>query len=283
MPPFNFLLSFVRSFGTTNSPIEDSDDEAGESMSLSDTTSDASLLEILEAKADVSVSPAARVPTSPTIDYEYPHSPPISPCAIPLDKLTLDEPTIPVTGHYCVRRRVKSTARHCVYSVPSREQRVVFKRHCRRKEMFLEDYCNPVASSESSTLSSAPGPVHATSDTGATAIQKNWFGLCPTPTPPIYATKKSHLTIKIPGLVDRLALRLLSSCNVMEPAEEDLTSTAHSTDILHQNHPLTVTTSVYETYLCIHQVLIVYLAASFAAMPPRRTTSHRNLSAKDSG
>jgi hypothetical protein len=35
-----------------------------------------------------------------------------------------------------------------------------------------------------------------------------------------YATQNSGLTIKIPGLVDRLALLLLSSCNVNEQTEE---------------------------------------------------------------
>jgi hypothetical protein len=35
------------------------------------------------------------------------------------------------------------------------------------------------------------------------------------------ATQKTGLTIKIPGLVDRLALRLLGSCSVTKRAEED--------------------------------------------------------------
>ena len=39
-------------------------------------------------------------------------------------------------------------------------------------------------------------------------------------TPHKRIAKKSGLTIKIPGLVDRLALRLVHSCNVAEQAEE---------------------------------------------------------------
>ncbi|KAH9006584.1 hypothetical protein EDB86DRAFT_750416 [Lactarius hatsudake] len=40
-------------------------------------------------------------------------------------------------------------------------------------------------------------------------------------TPHVRIAKKSGLTIKIPSLVDRLALRLVHSCNVAEQAEEE--------------------------------------------------------------
>jgi hypothetical protein len=47
--------------------------------------------------------------------------------------------------------------------------------------------------------------------------------LTPTLTPhgALHTSQKSGLTIKIPGLVDRLALRLLSSCSVTEQTKEE--------------------------------------------------------------
>jgi hypothetical protein len=45
--------------------------------------------------------------------------------------------------------------------------------------------------------------------------------LSTTPHDAYRATRKSDPTIKIPSPVDRLALRLLSSCNVSEQTEED--------------------------------------------------------------
>ena len=145
----------------------------------------------------------------------------------------------------CVQRRVKSSMRHNAYSVPSRGQREAFKRYNRcKKDMFTENPFIPFVSNGPLAISPALDPLLSTSGTNEPSTFENQAELClPAPledkcsmtetggqsaragsvlTPHARVAKNSRLTIKIPSLVDRLALRLVHSCNVIEQAEEDL-------------------------------------------------------------
>jgi hypothetical protein len=194
----------------------------------------------------MSMSTAARVPTgslpaSPVIvDLDYtPSSPTPSYC----DDLSTQ--SSPPSDKNCVQRRVKSFMRHKAYSVPSRGQREAFKRYNRRqKDMFVENPFIPFVSNGPPTISPEFDPLLPTSSTNEpltfahqaelylptlledkcsmkeTQSQSAQAGSVST----LHAcvAKKSGLTIKIPSLVDRLALRLVHSCNVAQAEEEDL-------------------------------------------------------------
>src|SRR6266702_3138995 len=221
-----------------------------EPVSLTHTVSDADIPDGSEGDADMSMSTAARVPSlaasPPIVDLDYTSSSPTSSYASSIcdDLGALATQTSPPSDKNCVQRRVKSFMRHKAYSVPSRGQREAFKRNSRRKkDMFVEDPFIPFVSNGPPTLSPAFDPLLSTSGTNVpptlaqqaelylpalledkcsmkeTRGQSAQAGSVSTP----YArvAKKSGLTIKIPGLVDRLALRLVHSCNVAEQAEEE--------------------------------------------------------------
>ncbi|KAH9048456.1 hypothetical protein EDB84DRAFT_233457 [Lactarius hengduanensis] len=246
MFPFGIFAGIVRPFRATKPPIEDSDDEMDEPVCLTHTIFDADIPDNSEGDADISVSTATRVPSlaaSPFIDLDYTPSSPSSSYA---SSICDDQgaQTSPPSDKNCVQRRVKSFMRHKAYSVPSRGQREAFKRNSRcKKDMFVEDPFNPFPSNGPPTLSPAFDPLLSTSGTSVPSILAHQVELylpalledkCSieetrsqsaragsVSTPHVRTAKKSSLTIKIPSLVDRLALRLVHSCKVAEQAEEE--------------------------------------------------------------
>ncbi|KAH9073062.1 hypothetical protein EDB83DRAFT_2516815 [Lactarius deliciosus] len=229
--------------------FQDSDDEMDEPVSLTHTVFDADIPDNSEGDADISVSTTTCVPsfaTSSFIDLDYTPSSPSSSYASSIcdDKGALAAQASPPSDKNCVQRRVKSFMRHKAYSVPSRGQREAFKRNSRSKKvMFVEDPFNPFPSDGPPTLSPAFDPLLSTSGTSDPSILAHQVELylpalledkCSmeetrsqsaqagsVSTPHVRTAKKSGLTIKIPSLVDRLALRLVHSCNVAEQAEEE--------------------------------------------------------------
>ena len=198
------------------------------------------------------MSTVTRVPSlapSPpvTLNFDYTTSSPTSSCTSSICD-DLDSQASPPSGNNFVKRRVRSFTRHKAYSVPSRRQREAFKRDGRhKKDMFVENPYIPFISNEPPTLSAAfdPPPTLGTGVPSTPAQQAELYlpalleDKCtmketleqsqfaqpgPVLTPRVRATKKSGLKIKIPGLVDRLALRLVHSCNVAEQTEDDLDS-----------------------------------------------------------
>ena len=136
-----------------------------------------------------------------------------------------------------VQRRVKSysSIRYEAYSDPSRGRR-------NKKNMFVE---NSSLSNGPPTLSPAfdPFPIPGTDVPSTLARQAEIYlpalmeDKCSMKenleqsqstqtgsysTPHVHVAKKSGFTIKIPSIVDRIALQLVHSCNVAEQAEEDL-------------------------------------------------------------
>lgn len=250
MFPFGFFAGIVRPFRATKPPIEDSDDEMDEFVSLTNTVFDADIPDGSEGDANMSLSIAALVPSlaaSPvTVDLNYTTSSPTSSYASSIsdDLGALAAEASPPSDKICLQRRVKSFMRHKAYSVPSRGQREAFKRYSRRrKDMFID---NPSISSVSNgppTISPAFDPLLSTSGTNVPSTfvhqaelylpalledkcsmkeirgQSAQAGCVSTPHTRV--AKKSGLTIKIPSLVDRLALRMLHSCNVAEQVEEE--------------------------------------------------------------
>jgi len=223
-------------------------------MSLSDDASETSLSDVLEANidSDIPMSALAYVPnavSAPNPDITYLSTPPASPRTPSHfhDLSMLADIAAQVPKGHCVRRHARSSARYSAYSVPSPEQRQTFKRHSRQKKvMFVEDphlpsvppvKPTPVSPTADLVLASVhkevqdtlvnPVEIHLSSQFSAqcNVVERECITdsvLTPTPTP--HATQKSNLTIKIPGLVDRLALRLLGSCNVtgQSEGEEDV-------------------------------------------------------------
>ena len=209
-------------------------------MSWTDTTSEASLP---EENVDISPSPSDCASGAPNAGLDHPLSSPTPTYASSL----YDEQPMSCVSDYVMRssdglgvvRRARSSARrYNVYSIPSREQRQSFKRHSHlKKHMFTTDFCDPFVSSAPTTLSPAFDCDQARSDTETSVdpylstlfdarcnIAVNQYPESETAsnlTTPSRTSNKSGLTIKIPSLVDRLALRLLSSCNVTEHTEED--------------------------------------------------------------
>lgn len=219
-------------------------------MSLTDTLFDADIPDSPGEDADMSMSTTAGVPASSfaappvIVDPDYTPSSPTSSYASSCDDLgALATQSSPPSDKNCVQRRVKSSMRHKAYSVPSRGQRETFKRYNRRqKDMFVENPFIPFVSNGPPTISPAldPLPTSGTNEPSTFARQAEFYlpalledkcsmketrgqsaqaGSVSMPHARVTA-KKSGLTIKIPGLVDRLALRLVHSCNVAEQAEE---------------------------------------------------------------
>jgi hypothetical protein len=222
-------------------------------MHLANDASIASLSDDLEANADIPIPASAYIPNAvatPNTDY-YP-SPPILPygsshphkLSMPVDDLATK-----VSKRHYVHRHTRTSARHSAYSIPSLGQRQAFKRRspC-KKEMFVEgphplsvppveptivpptaDLILPSMHVEVSPTLLNPIEIHLSSQfsthcnvTESPSTPTDTV-LTPTLTPhgTLRTSQKSGLTIKIPGLVDRLALRLLSSCSVMEQTEAD--------------------------------------------------------------
>jgi hypothetical protein len=206
-------------------------------MSWTDTTSEASLPE-----ENVDISPSASDCASVVLNPGSNH-PLSSPTPAYVSSFYDEQPRSYASDHVMrssdslgvVRHARLSASRHNVYSIPSREQRQSFKQQSHlKKHMFTTDFCDPFVSSAPTTLSPAFDCDQASSDTEATLtsvdpylstlfdarcnMAVNQYHETETPS---RTSNKSGLTIKIPSLVDRLALRLLSSCNVMEHTEED--------------------------------------------------------------
>ncbi|KAI0249219.1 hypothetical protein BJV78DRAFT_1229155 [Lactifluus subvellereus] len=249
-PPQMFLFDFfaktARSFRTTNSSIEDSDDESDASMSLTDTTSEA---DILEANDDMTVSAPDCMPsvsTAPNVGPNHSLSSPTSQYTASLgdEQPMSDSHATRSSDRRGVLRSARSSPRHNAYTVPSREQRETFKKHCRlRKHIFVNGSLDPFVSSAPTTVSSAFDDDQASSETKAASVSKklaepylstlfaaqcnimmNQYAEMDSASnlmTPARTSNKSGLTIKIPGLIDRLALRLLGSCNVTEQTGED--------------------------------------------------------------
>ncbi|KAI9441225.1 hypothetical protein H4582DRAFT_2055200 [Lactarius indigo] len=172
MFPFGIFAGIVRPFRATKPPIEDSDDEMDEPVSLTHTVFDADIPDNSEGDADISVSTTTRVPslaTSPFIvDLDYtPSSPSSYASSVCNGQDSLAAQASPPSDKNCVQRRVKSFMRHKAYSVPSRGQREAFKRNShRKKDMFVEDPFVPFAFNGPPTLSPALFDPHlSTSDT----------------------------------------------------------------------------------------------------------------------
>jgi hypothetical protein len=218
-------------------------------MSLTDTTIEASLLNTLEENADISVSaPDCAVYTSaaPNVGLNPSPSSPTSTYASSLydEQPTLDDHAIRSSNSRGVVRGARCSTRHNAYSVPSREQRQAFKQQFRlKKHIFVDNSYDHSVTSVPTIVSSAFNRAQASSDIEATSMSKNpiepylstlfsaqcnvtanqYAGMETTSNLmiPSRTSKESGLTIKIPSLVDRLALRLLDSCNVTEQTEED--------------------------------------------------------------
>ena len=225
-------------------------------MSLTDNTSETSLSEVLEADSDIPMSGPAYVPDAFAIsntEPTYPPTPPPSPYSpSKFHKLSmLADHATQFSESPRVFRHARSSARHKEYSLPSLGQRQAYKTHPRRKkEMFVEyprlpsvpplelepttvsptaDLVLPTAHAEVATTLLNPVEIQLSSRFAAqcNVVESQCITtdtpVAPTPTPhnAPRGTQKSRLTIKIPGLVDRLALRLLGSCSVTEQTEHD--------------------------------------------------------------
>jgi hypothetical protein len=219
-------------------------------MSLADNTSEAGLSDVLEADSDVPMSVPAYVPDAMAIsntESTFPPTPPPSPYSAPrLHELsTLVDHATQISKSRGVLRHTRSSARHKVYSLPSQEQRRAYKKHSRgKKDMFVEGPRFPFAPVQPTAVFHLGGLVLPTVDPEVVAtivnlqLSSRFATQCNvgenqcistdsplTPTLTAHdapcATQKSGLTIKIPGPVDRLALRLLGSCSVTEQMGED--------------------------------------------------------------
>ncbi|KAI9462641.1 hypothetical protein F5148DRAFT_219180 [Russula earlei] len=240
---FDLFADFARPFRDARSEIEDGDDEMDIPMSLSDDASNASLSDPLTANSDLSISLSS---------LSLMQSPPSTQTPSAGPSFQDLHTSGPLHGNYPYwttpnsrRRGVRSSARHSVYSLPSREERQAFKSLPRpKKDMFVEgNHLHSVLPVEPTVISPTADIVlaHNRTDIGVNPVEihlSSQFAaqcrdmenqhtpdsiLTPTSTsqePPCTIGTNS-LTIKIPGLVDRLALRLLSSCNVMGQTEED--------------------------------------------------------------
>ncbi|KAN0116130.1 hypothetical protein V8E52_006187 [Russula decolorans] len=193
---FDLFADLASPFRNPRPQIEDSDDEEDEFMSLAENNSEAGLLGV---NACLSAPP-----TSPLYDR------PVS-----------DDLSTPFSKRNSAIRRARSTAaRYSAYKLPSRKQRHAFIRNSRRKEMFitgLDDAFMPPAK---------PSTIHPTADLALSRVHVNMAA------PhveeyehlahiPYDAQSESDLTIRIPGAVDRLGVRLLESCIVSEQTEEE--------------------------------------------------------------
>ena len=221
-------------------------------MSLADNTSEASLSDVLETNTDIPVPVSTHIPSAvatpntdclpnpPTFSYALPH---VHELPMPSDLATK------VSKRHGVLRHARTPARHNAYSLPSLGQRQAFKRRSRhKKEMFIEGSHFPsVPLVEPTAVSPAADLILASMHIGVSSTPMNPIEIhlssqfsahcnvtenpniptdsvlatTPTPHDALSTLQTSGLTIKIPGLVDRLALRLLGSCSVTEQIEEE--------------------------------------------------------------
>jgi hypothetical protein len=183
-------------------------------MPLVDNTSEADPSDFLEVDDNyMSMSdPACSVGAKALFDtnLECVSTPPTSPYPTSPRPLS-DDCSTPFSERHWAIRRARSSPRHSPYKIHSREQRQAFIRNHRRKEMFVDDpHDSFIPAAEPSTF-----PYMADLELPSVGH------LSTTPYDAYHATQKTDLTITLPGLVDRLGLQLLNSCNVSEKPEED--------------------------------------------------------------
>ena len=220
-------------------------------MSLLDNASESSLSDVLEADADIPVPASTYIPSAvATPNTDCLPTPPTSPYASSnLYGLSmLGGLATEVSERRRVHRHARTSARYSAYSLPSLRQRQEFKRRSpHKKEMFVEaPHVPPVPPVEPTTVSPtadlvlasmhvevSPTPMNPVeiqlssqfsahcNVTESPSIPRDPVFPSLTPHDALCAPQKSGLTIKIPGLVDRLALRLLGSCSVTEQTEDE--------------------------------------------------------------
>ncbi|KAH9177787.1 hypothetical protein EDB89DRAFT_2064740 [Lactarius sanguifluus] len=226
MFPFGIFAGIVRPFRATKPPIEDSDDEMDEPVSLTHTVFDADIPD--NSEGDISVSTTTRVPSLAASPFIRPDYTPSSPSSSYASSICDDQALWP------------PRPLHPLIKIACNAASSPYASQC---DMFVEDPFNPFASNGPPTLSPAFDPLLSTSGTSVPSILAHQVELylpalledkCSmeetrsqsaqaysVSTPHVRTAKKSGLTIKIPSLVDRLALRLVHSCNVAEQAEEE--------------------------------------------------------------
>jgi len=217
-------------------------------MSLPDN---ACLSDVLEPNADIPVPASTYIPSAvATPNTGCLSTPPTSPYpSSHLHKLSMPgNLATKVSERHRVHRHARTSARYSAYSLPSLGQRQAFKRRSPKKEMFIEvPHLPSVPPIEPTTVSPTADLILAgmhveVSPTPTNPVEIDlssqfsaYCNVAESPSTPrdtvstttltphdaLRAPKKSGLTIKIPGLVDRLALRLLGSCSVTEQTEDD--------------------------------------------------------------
>ena len=190
-------------------------------MSPVDNTSEAGSSDLIEANDDdMSMPDPTLVVDAEALSNTNLNSLSTRPMSPLRKRSASDDCSTPFSKRHCAIRPERSTARYSAYKLPSREQRQAFDRNCRRKEMFVNDPRDsfiPIAESSivPSTVDLALPSMNA--DVTAMPVEKQ---LSTAPYDAYSATQNCDLSIKIPCLVDRLALRL-DSCNMSEQTEED--------------------------------------------------------------
>jgi len=220
-------------------------------MSLPDHASESSLSDVLGPNADIPVPASTYIPSAvATPNTDCLSTPPTSPYSSShLHKLSMPgDLATKVSERHRVHRHARTSARYSAYSLPSLGQRQAFKRRSPKKEMFIEvPHLPSVPPVEPTTVSPTADLVLAgmhveVSPTPTNPVEidlsSQFSAYCNvtespsiprdavstttlTPHDALRAPQKSGLTIKIPGLVDRLALRLLGSCSVTEQTEDE--------------------------------------------------------------
>ena len=219
-------------------------------MSLPDNASESSLSDVLEPNANIPVPASTYIPSAmATPNTDCLPTPPYS--SSHLHKLSMPgDLATKVSERHRIHRHTRTSARYSAYSLPSLGQRQVFKRRSPKKEMFIEvphlpsvPPVEPTTVSPTSNLVLAgmhvevsptptnPVKIDLSSQfstyckvTESPSIPRDTVStttLTPHDSDALRAPQKSGLTIKIPGLVDRLALRLLGSCSVTEQTEDE--------------------------------------------------------------
>ena len=210
-------------------------------MSLPDNSSEPSLSDNLEADVDIPMLASAHIPSAmatpntdclPTPPYSSSH---LHKLSIPGDLAT------EASERHRVHHHTRTSTRYSAYLLPSLGQQQVFQRRSPKKEMFVEaPYLPSVPSVQPTTVSPTADLVLASmhvevSSTPINPVEidlSSQFSACcnvmegpsilrDSVLIPTLIPQKSGLTIKIPGLVDRLALRLLGSCSMTEQTEDE--------------------------------------------------------------
>lgn len=190
-------------------------------MSLVDIVSEAGSSDLLEANDDdASLPDPALVVDAEALsntNLDCVSTIPMSPL---LKRPVSDDCSTLFSKRHCAIRPARSIARYSAYKIPSREQRQAFNRKCRRKEMFADDLHDSVISA------AEPSTVPLTAYLALPSVHSDvaiMLGEKPTSTMPhdsYRATQNSDLSIRIPGVVDRLALQL-GACSVSKQTKEE--------------------------------------------------------------